>query len=128
MPNAVEELLRYDSPGQGTARVVMADTDFGGIAVGAGSFVLGYLGAANRDPAAFPEPDTVDLTRDFSTLPRVATWGGGAHLCLGRNLALQEFEIVLETLMARCPDFEVHAIDHRPTPLMRGLDHLEITW
>ena len=128
IPNAVEELLRYDTPGQGTARVVMADTTFANTTVPAGSFVLGYLGAANRDPEAYDDPDTLDITRDFASLPRTATWGGGPHLCLGRNLALQEFEIVLKSLLNRCPDLTVDNAEFRPTPLMRGLERLDVHW
>ncbi|MEM9610494.1 MAG: cytochrome P450 [Actinomycetota bacterium] len=128
IPNAAEELLRHDTPGQGTARVVMADTAIGDTPVAAGSFVLAYLGAANRDPDAYPDPDVLDLTRDLGSLPRPATWGGGAHFCLGRHLALHEFEIALETLLSRCPGYEIEALEHRPTPLMRGLERLEIRW
>lgn len=128
IPGAVEELLRYDTPGQGTARVVMADTSFGDVPVSAGSFVLGYLGAANRDPAVYADPDALDVTRDFAGLPRPATWGGGPHLCIGRNLGLQEFEIVLDAVLSRCGDYEVTDAEFRPTPLMRGLERLEIRW
>jgi cytochrome P450 len=123
---AVEELLRYDSPGQGTARVVMTDTVFGDVPVAAGSFVLGYLGAANRDPAVFTDPDVLDITRDAS---RAATWGGGAHLCLGRSLAQQELDVALQTLLERCPGLELADEPvFRPTPLMRGLDRLDLRW
>ena len=126
--NAAEELLRFDFPGQGTARVVTADTNIGGVEVAAGNMVLAYLGAANRDPAIFANPDVVDVTRTFTAANRPATWGGGAHLCIGRALALQELEVTLETLTQRCPGFTVDDLTFRPTPLMRGLDTLTMHW
>ncbi len=77
-----------------------------------------------------PDEDhgALDVTRDFNNLPRVATWGGGAHLCLGRNLALQEFAVILETLLTRCPNLTVDDAEFRPTPLMRGLSRLDVSW
>jgi hypothetical protein len=127
IPQAVAELLRYDTPGQGTARVLMADATFGDVTIPAGNMALGYIGAANRDPAAFPDPDRLDLTR---TDLKTTTWGGGAHLCMGRNLALQEFEITLEVLLERCPGLQLETLDppFRANPLMRGLEHLPMHW
>ncbi len=98
--NAVEELLRYDTPGQATARVLTTDVTLADTTLAAGSIVLGYIGAANRDPEVYREPDTLDLTRDFSQLPRPLTWGGrcaplpGPHAraprirCCSRNTIL----------------------------------------
>ena len=128
VPGAAEELLRYDTPGQATARVVTADCTIGDTAVPAGSMVLAYLGAANRDPDVYPDPDRLDITRPQPSLVRPATWGGGAHLCLGRALALQELEATLEVLLARCPDLVVDDWRFRPTPLMRGLERLDVHW
>ena len=130
LAGAVEELLRYDTPGQGTARVVTSDTRFGETAINAGCMVLGYIGAANRDPEAYSMPDQLDITRDFDVQPRPLTWGGGAHFCLGRLLALQEIEVALEVFFARCPQFEICSDqpEFRPTPLMRGLANLRIRW
>jgi cytochrome P450 len=128
IPGAAEELLRYDSPGQGTARVLVADATFGDTTLPAGSMVLAYLGAANRDPDVFAEPDRLDVTRELTGPTRPATWGGGAHLCLGRALALQELEAMLETVIERCPGLTVDDWQFRPTPLMRGLDHLHVHW
>ena len=130
IPNAIEELLRFDSPGQGTARVVVQDAIFGDVTVPAGNIVLGYLGAANRDPAVYPEPDVLDVQREFPNQIRPLTWGGGAHLCLGRLLALQELEVALSTLLTHCPNMLVEADEacFRETPLMRGLTSLPIRW
>ena len=128
IPAAADELLRYDSPGQGTARVLTADATFSDTTLPAGSMVLAYLGAANRDGDVYPQPDRLDIERDFTSQPKPATWGGGAHLCLGRALALQEMEAMLEVFTQRCPDLTVDSFTFRPTPLMRGLEHLHIHW
>jgi len=130
IPSAIEELLRYDTPGQGTARVATEDTAFLGVDIPAGSIILGYIGAANRDPAAFPNPNQLDLTRDFKQLPRPLTFGGGAHMCIGRLLAMQEFTVALTLLTQSYPDLDIdeETLAFRPTPLMRGLDRLPIRW
>ena len=126
LSNAAEELFRYDTPGQGTARVVMADTSLGGERIAAGSLVLGYLGSANRDPSVFDNPDRLDITRESSRV--TSTWGGGAHLCIGRALGLQELEVSLAVLNLRCPNLTIDSHTFRPTPLMRGLDSLDMRW
>ncbi len=130
MPTAVEELLRYDTPGQGSARVATKPTTFGDTQIDAGSIILGCIGAANRDPEAYADPNTLNIERDFNQAPRPATWGGGAHLCLGRMLALQEFEVALSLLFQKYPTLEVEeeSIAFRPTPLMRGLQTLRVSW
>lgn len=128
IPNAAEQLMRYDTPGQGTARVVTADTVVGDVSITARSIVLAYIGAANRDADVYPDPDVLDITREFSAANRPATWGGGAHLCIGRALAQQEMEALLEVLAERCPNLSVGDFAFRPTPLMRGLEHLHISW
>ena len=127
--SSIEEILRYDSPGQGTARVVMKDSMFGDTAISAGSFVLGYLAAANRDPEVYAAPNELDFHRDLNQ-NRPLTWGGGAHLCLGRNLALQEFEVALNTLLSKHPNVEIDIdnAEFRDTPLMRGMKRLPIKW
>ncbi len=96
---AVEELLRYDSPAHIGLRIAREDTDLGGTAIHAGDQVLILLGAANRDPARFPDPDTLTLDRDG---PPHLAFGHGAHFCLGAALARLEgteaFARLAETL------------------------------
>lgn len=130
LPSAVEELLRYDTPGQGSARVTTKDVVFGDTEIAKGSIILGYIGAANRDPETYADPDRLDVSRDYRSVPRPTTWGGGAHLCLGRMLALQEFEVALSLLLSEYPNLMVTEDDlaFRPTPLMRGLSRLPISW
>lgn len=129
IPGAIDELLRYDTPGQGTARVIMQETSFGDHKIEPGNVVLGYIGAANRDPNVFATPDALDFQRDF-TKARPLTFGGGAHLCVGRNLARQEFEIAFTTLFTEHPSVRVveKGCVFRDTPLMRGLKKLPIEW
>ena len=129
IPGSIDELLRYDTPGQGTARVVMQPTTFGEHEVAPGSFVLGYLGAANRDSEVFENPDELNFQRDLSRT-RPLTFGGGGHMCVGRNLARQEFEIAFGTLLTQHPSIQVLEDEclFRDTPLMRGLKKLPISW
>lgn len=97
---AVEELLRYDSPVQWTGRVLKQDVDLGGQQMQAGQGVNICLGAANRDPAAFSDPDRLDITRqDYKHV----AFGFGTHFCLGAALARLEGQVAIGTLLARFP-------------------------
>ena len=129
IPGAIDELLRYDTPGQGTARVIMQETLFGDHRLEPGNVVLGYIGAANRDPSIFDAPDALNFQRDF-TRTRPLTFGGGAHMCVGRNLARQEFEVAFTALFTEHPSVRVVEAGcvFRDTPLMRGLKELPIEW
>ncbi len=107
--NAVEELLRYDSPVQLNSRVTHADVDIDGQLVPAGRIVFSLLGAANRDPLRFPDPDRLDLDRRDV---RAMSFGGGPHFCLGAALARIE---AAEALPALFGAFEV-SLDGDPQP------------
>ncbi|GGC83143.1 cytochrome P450 [Chelatococcus reniformis] len=125
---AVEELLRYDSSVQVTGRVALEDVTVGGTEVKAGENVLCLLGAANRDPDAYAEPDRLDVTR---TNVRPLSFGGGIHFCLGAQLARIEAEVALATVLRRVPDLELESIDNpdwRPTFVLRGLKTLPARW
>lgn len=126
--NAVEELLRYDSSVQATGRVAMDDIELGGVRVAKGEQVLCLLGAANRDPALYPEPDKLDVTRKNI---RPFSFGGGIHHCLGAQLARIEAEVAISTLLRRLPSLTLDNIetpDWRPTFVLRGLKKLPATW
>jgi cytochrome P450 len=123
--SAVEELLRYDSPVQLTARHVLADLEVGGRRVGEGETVLAVLGAANRDPAQFPDPDRLDLARSPN---RHLAFGGGIHFCLGAPLARMEAQIALTALLRRFPRLCLgdSSPTWRDTVTLRGLASLPL--
>jgi cytochrome P450 len=127
IPTAVEELLRYDSPVQFTNRVLKADLTLGGKQLRAGETVLLLLGAANRDPAQFPDPDRLDVGRADN---KHLAFGLGSHFCLGAPLARLEGRIVFETLLRRLPGLRLAG----PAPVYRqnfnlhGLEALEVAF
>jgi len=127
--NAVDELLRYDSSVQVTGRTTLEDVDdIGGIPLAKGQSVLCLLGAANRDPAIYPNPDRLDITR---TNIRPLSFGGGIHYCLGAQLARIECEIAIGTLLRRLPNLRLDDTDHpdwRQTFVLRGLNKLPASW
>nr|WP_221473223.1 cytochrome P450 [Planomonospora venezuelensis] len=100
----VEETLRYDASSQALARTVTEETELHGRTVPAGDRMLLLVGAANRDPRAFPEPDAYDLDRDTS---QMVSFGGGRHFCLGAGLARLEARIALTEFVRRVRGYEV---------------------
>jgi cytochrome P450 len=100
MGTAVEEMLRYDTSLQRNRRIVGEDIELGGMPLRTGQFVMQVIGAANRDPAVFAEPDRFDITR--SPNPHIA-FGRGIHFCLGAPLARIEAPIALAALLERFP-------------------------
>jgi cytochrome P450 len=125
MPNAVEEMLRFEPSVQLDARTALVDADVGGIDVSAGEVVLTLLGAANRDPARYPEPDRFDVAR---TGHQHLAFAAGIHFCLGAPLARLEGEIVFERLLSRFSRIEGDAssLRWRPSLTLRGLESLEV--
>ena len=101
--SAVEELLRYEAPVQLMRRTTLEPLEMSGVTIPAGSLVGLLIGAANRDPKAFPEPERLDLARK----PRHAAFGFGPHFCIGAALARAEGEIAIETLFRRFPDLRL---------------------
>jgi cytochrome P450 len=103
VPGAVEELLRVVCPVQGLARTTTRDVVVEGVTIPAGRKVLLLYASANRDPREFgPDAEVLDVTRTF---PRMLSFSYGAHHCLGAAAARLQGRVVLEELLARCPDF-----------------------
>ncbi len=126
--DAVEELLRYDSSVQLTSRTTAEPVAFGDVEIPAGEQVVGLLGAANRDPSIYPDPNKLDLTRSGV---RASSFGGGIHICLGARLARLEGEVAFKTLMDRIPDLSLPEADSprwRNTFTLRGLEDLPAVW
>ena len=107
-PTAIEELLRYDAPVQGFARTVTRDGAIAGQPIAAGETVFMLWATANRDEAAFRDPERVVLDR---TPNRHMTFGIGAHRCLGADLARTEIRIMLEQVLRRLPDYRILETD-----------------
>jgi cytochrome P450 len=125
IPSAVEELIRYDSPLQLFERTAVADTSVNGVVVEKGQKVAALLGAANRDPAVFAEPDRFDVRRDPN--PHLG-FGAGIHFCVGAPLARVELQASLRTLLARFPRLALGAAPpRRPEFVIRGVRSLPVT-
>jgi pimeloyl-[acyl-carrier protein] synthase len=127
LPVAVEELLRYDSPVQRTGRMTNTDVELGGRKIEKGSLVVTAIGAANRDPAHFPDPDRLDVTRRDN---RHVAFGLGIHFCLGAPLARLEGQIAIGTLLRRMPGLRLATStpEWRESSTLRGLKRLPVTF
>jgi cytochrome P450 len=126
--SAIEEFLRYDSSVQIVARTAFEDIKVGSVDLAKGQSVVCLLGAANRDPEAFADPDRLDITRRQG---RPFSFGGGIHHCLGAQLARIEGEIAIATLLRRLPNLRLddpHNPQWRPTFALRGLKSLPASW
>ena len=124
-PNAIEEILRLESPVQLTPRVAAKDTDVAGTRVKRGEVVLIYVAAANRDPTVFPDPHRFDVQR--SNASRHLAFSAGRHFCLGAALARAEGEVGLRTFFDRFPDVRsAGAGNRRTTTVLRGWSTLPV--
>jgi cytochrome P450 len=125
LKSAIEEMLRFDSPVQATARAASEDVEYGGVPIAKGAIVVCGIGAANRDPAVFPEPDRFDVARRDN---HHLSFGFGAHFCLGAPLARLEGEIAFKALLERFPKLRLvdEKVEYRPNPILRGLRRLEL--
>ena len=126
--NAIEEFLRFDSSVQLTGRTALTAVTVGGVDVAEGNTVLCLLGAANRDPAVYSDPNRLDITRRNI---RPLSFGGGIHFCLGAQLARIEGEIAIATLLRRFPKLVLDDPEHpdwRQTFVLRGLSRLPASW
>jgi hypothetical protein len=119
---AVEELLRFESPLQLNNRLATADIEIGGRSIPAGTFITLGIGAANRDPDQFPDPDRLDVGRKPN---RHVAFGHGDHACAGMNVARVEARIAIGRLLARFPRIELDGEPERDRRVrFRGFRHL----
>ena len=127
LATGVEELLRYESPSQHTARIARADTLIGGKLIRKGAAVMAVMAAGNRDPDRFPDPDRLDLRR---TDNRHLAFGWGAHFCFGAPLARMEARIAFKALLERLGDIRVEdgPLRWRTNSGLRGLTALQIAF
>jgi pimeloyl-[acyl-carrier protein] synthase len=126
MPGAVEELLRYESPSQHTARLAPADVELGGKQIRKRQAVMAVMGAANRDPERFPDPDKLDIERKDN---RHVAFGWAAHFCFGAPLARLEGQIAFGTILNRLPNLALDAaapLEWRNNMGLRGLTALPV--
>jgi cytochrome P450 len=124
---AVEELLRFDGPVQRTARIPSEDVTIGGHTIPKGEMVMPFLGAADRDPAQFPDPDRLDIGRADN---RHIAFGMGIHFCLGAPLARMEGQIAINTLVKRLPKLALATArpEFRQSLTLRGLASLPVAF
>jgi pimeloyl-[acyl-carrier protein] synthase len=125
VPSAVEELLRYESPVQHTARVAPTDMELAGKSIAKGVKVIAVLAAANRDPNRFPDPDRLDFSRPDN---RHLAFGWAAHFCFGAPLARMEAQIAFNSLLRRLlrPALLDENLQWRANAGLRGLTKLNI--
>jgi cytochrome P450 len=128
IPSAVEELLRYESPSQHTARIAPRDTEIGGKQIRKGQAVIAVMGAGNRDPERFPDPDRLDLGR---TDNRHLAFGWASHFCFGAALARIEGQLVFQAIVSRTSTLALEVdrpIAWRENLGLRGLTALHVTF
>jgi pimeloyl-[acyl-carrier protein] synthase len=125
IPSAVEEMLRFESPSQHTARLARSDRELGGQLIRKRQAVIAVMAAANRDPERFPEPDRFDITRQDN---RHLAFGYAAHFCFGAPLARMEGQIAFETLLRSFPDMQLEPQEFvwRTNLGLRGLQSLKV--
>lgn len=128
IPGAVEEMLRFDSSVQMTGRTAFEDVQVGDVTIAKGEHVISLLGAANRDPDQFEEPD--EFRADRKNV-RPMSFGGGIHFCLGAQLARVEAEIAIREILKRLPNLRLGFdgdAEFKPTFTLRGLTGLQLSW
>jgi cytochrome P450 len=124
LPNAIEELLRFDTPLQMFERWVLEPFEIRGARIPRGAELGLLFGSANRDPSVFDRPDELDLSREPN--PHLS-FGAGIHFCLGAPLGRQELQISFATLMDRFPNLELADEPRwKPNYVIRGLEGLRV--
>jgi cytochrome P450 len=126
-PTAVEEIVRWASPVAYMRRTVTRDTELSGVTMRAGDKVTLWYGSANRDETKFADPWTFDVRRQPN--PHLGFGGGGAHFCLGANLARREITVIFEELHRRIPDIgATEEPDRLQSAFIHGIKRLPVAW
>lgn len=126
IPAAVEELLRWESPVSGVARVAAEDTEISGCPVNKGEALLIFVGSANTDPSAVEHADEVDFDRPVN---RHQAFGGGIHRCLGSHLARLELRVAMREWHRRIPDYRIaDGADLIWTPMLRSVHEMPLVF
>lgn len=127
IPSAVEEILRFDSPAQINVKMAKEELVIGGKSIAAGDPVCAVIGAANRDPEVFPDPDRLDVGRADN---RHVTFSQGPHYCIGAAMARVEAQEILRALLERLPGLRADPNEavRQPGIVLRGLKHLPARW
>jgi hypothetical protein len=123
MRTAIEEVLRYESSNQLGNRVTARETEIGGVTVAPGTFLTLGIGAANRDPDAFPDPERFDIARNPN---RHLAFAAGPHQCAGMNLARMEARVALAQFLSRFPDYTLKAAERSRRIRFRGFTRLDL--
>jgi cytochrome P450 len=125
VPNAVEELLRYEAPSPVQARYVQEDVEHHGQQIAAGNVMILLTAAGNRDERHFPEPDRFDIHRDID---HHLSFGYGIHFCLGAALARLEGRVALDEVLQRFPEWDVDwdRAEQAHTSTVRGWEKLPV--
>jgi cytochrome P450 len=129
LANAIEEILRQESPAQGLFRLALEDVELGGVTIPAGAKVMLHYGAANRDERYFADPDAFDVHR--ADADKHLAFGKGIHFCLGAPLARLELKIALPLLFDRLSNLRLAAedpFDRAQVFFARGLSRLQLEW
>lgn len=127
LKGAIEELLRFDTSVQIARRTALENVQLGDRVIAEGQYVLCLLGAGNRDPEIFPDPDRLDVTRKNV---KPLSFGGGIHHCLGAQLARLEGEIGFGTLLRRAPNLTLETLEPewKQNTFVRGVKELRISF
>ncbi len=126
IPSAVEELLRWETPVPNVPRMAKSECPVAGHTIPAGEFVLVNVGAANVDPAEYPDAMDVRFDREVN---RHLTFGGGVHRCLGSHLARRELRVTLREWHRRIPEYAIKpGIELQYAAGLRLVENLELVW
>ena len=126
IPHAVEEMLRWETPVSGVARITREDTEIEGCPIKKGQFVSVLLAAANTDERHWDRPDEIDFDREGN---HHIAFGGGVHRCLGSHLARMELRVALEEWHLAVPDYAIApGVDLLYSQGLRAIENLELVW